>query len=425
MKTTPIIVALCLSLAPAASAVARQQQQQPQTQTQPPRPTVVEEADFTLHRYEPKWVEGRALMSTVTSFYGRRLTFADRVVSNLTMLDDSVVIYETADRLEVILKAMEKLDSSLSGSGEEIEEEKAWSVDPADMVLKNFTPKNMEVSEFYRMAQDLYGRKIMVGENWHPNLSPTSNSGLVVYEDKAVIDTLLKNMATLDGSQAPNTQGDLVVREYQPHHLSPDGMMEGLDAFRTRLTIGRGNDRRSTYNITLLKERGVIQVRDREEAVAEIVETMERLDQPAPQVVVACQIVRGVNKLTGEAAKLELKNQLKPFLPYENYQIEAIGMLRGNAISGTDMQLDMASKAGEEDAGAQYNLEMRVGSFDPKSGALNLQRCRLLMTDVGTGARRELFSTETTIFGGEYAVLGVTGAEPLFLVVRVQSVQAK
>jgi|FLOH01.1.fsa_nt_gi hypothetical protein len=74
------------------------------------------------------------------------------------------------------------------------------------------------------------------------------------------------------------------------------------------------------------------------------------------------------------------------------------------------------------ESGIEFNFKMRGGAFDPETGALDMESCELKMFHPNSG-NHDLFRTATTIYSGGYAVLGVTGAEPLFLVVQLHPVQ--
>ncbi len=408
MKTILLLLCTGLALAPLAPAAAQRQ-----------APPILDETDFTLNRYEPEWVESTSLLSTVSSLYGRSLRFDDRQVQNLTQLDDSLVIYETPERLERIMAAIAQLDFDPSAQGEDPSEVRG--VDPAALVLDSFRPKNFQAHEFYSLAEELYGRRLLVNDSWHSNLRFTSNQGLVIYEEKSKLPGLLANLAELDASQAPEEEESVLVSlEYHPRHLSPGGMMEGLRSFQASVIERRANMSAQVTNITMASERGIILIRDYPDRAEEIIAAMKRLDQPAPQVMVSCQVIKGVDEVVGRPASRALQQQLTPLLPFQAYQVEAIGMLRASAVSGTQMQLDMDADSG---TGLEFKLHLRVGAFDGESGSLSLDSCQLAMFDPERG-NRDLFSTSTTVFRGEMAVLGVTGAEPLFLVVQVHPVKS-
>ncbi|MBC8329394.1 MAG: hypothetical protein H8E31_11675, partial [Planctomycetes bacterium] len=136
------------------------------------------------------------------------------------------------------------------------------------------------------------------------------------------------------------------------------------------------------------------------------------------QVMVVCQVLRGLDHAADRPAAEALQAQLRQLLPHHSYAVEATGMLRGSAVAGNGLEIEMESFTM---AATQFQLKMLVGSFDAESGALGLETCQFSITGPQTG-RRNLFSTSTTIFRGEQAVLGVAGAEPLFLVVQIHPV---
>ena len=231
---------------------------------------------------------------------------------------------------------------------------------------------------------------------------------------------LVHNLEILDKSQAPK-DGELhylVVKEYHPKNLSARGLMKGMQPFQVAVTDPTSRNGSRANNITLVDESGVLILRDTQERVDVIWAALERLDQPAPQVMFTCYVVQGSTDEQATSVDPELHQQLMQILPYKNFELKAIGLMRGAAVAGAKMQLDMESP----DASLQYKLRMQVGAFDIEAGALNLEECRFSTFDQQQG-NRDLFSTSTTVYRDEYAVLGVTGAVPLFLVVQIHPVK--
>jgi hypothetical protein len=136
--------------------------------------------------------------------------------------------------------------------------------------------------------------------------------------------------------------------------------------------------------------------------------------------MLTCQVLRGVNQEPAFRARTEIEKELRKVLPYDYYQVAGSGILRAGMASGTNLSLRMDADVGPE---GRFELKMEIGSFDPESHAIKLDRCELSMFAMEHGDSKRLFSTSATVFRGEYAVLGVTGAEPLFLVVQVMPIQ--
>ncbi len=416
MRTVLLILCLLFSAAAPSVLVAQEETQQ------------LNETDFTLTRYTPINVDANALLRTVASLYGRQLSFADRRIQNLTILNDDLVIYETEARSKLILDAIKKLDRDIEPPGI-VEEAINKTLTADDMELASFSPKYFTVHDFYGLAEDLYGRQIMVEDGWHQNMRLLMNNNkIVLYEEKIEMPRLLQRLRGLDNSQKPEEDGGVTMMtvEYKPRHVSARGLLKGVQAFQTGISAGpnvqrTAGPRQMASNITLAEESGVIVVRDYPDAVEEILAALKRLDQPAPQVMLTCYVVQGSEEAQGRQADLELQKQLKQMLPFNSYELKALGLMRGTALAGTKLTIDME---GNGEAYSGFNLRMMVGAYDETSGALNLEECRFSMTTHERG-NRELFSTATTIFKGEYAVLGVTGADPIFLVVQVHPIQAK
>jgi len=405
MRTTHLLLATCLFFAPLASSAHAQ------------RVTPVDnEAEFTLVRYVPDYVHADSLYETLDSMYGRKLQFEDRSVNNLAILEDSVVIYETEERSKRILNAIEQLDVTAQHE----EEEDTNTLLAKDVVLKNYLPKYLDNEDLYEIAVDLYGDRINIGGDWYSNLRLT-NTGILVYDEASAANKLLAQLVYLDESQAPPTSSAYAVLEYQPRHVSASGLMEGIRPFMAGISSTPGGRQSNSMNVSLMSERGTIIIRDLPQRAEEILATLKRLDQPAPQIMVVCQVIRGVNIKTENPVADDLQKQLRQLLAHESYAVVANGMLRGSTTSNTTMELKMTASG---ESGVEFNFKMRVGAFDPETGALDMESCELNMFDPSSG-NHDLFRTATTVYSGEYAVLGVTGAEPLFLVVQLHAVQGQ
>lgn len=408
MKTIHLLIITCFCLLPVSSMQAQEE------------PPTYEEKEFELHRYTTQSVHTDSLLMTLDSLFGRRLHFQDRTVNNLSQLDDAIVIYESADRLERILHAIAQLDTDPEEGGQGEEQETELSVAAEAMIVESYLPQHFQAQELYRLAQQLYGRQVLVDGSWHPNLQLTSNRSLIVYEEMAAAKDLLQKIAEIDAGQAPMDATQLVVREYLPRHISPSGLMQGLSSFRAQVQDFRGGNMAYADNISQVRERGILVIRDHPQRAEEILQVLHSLDQPAPQMMLTCQVLRGVHQEPAFRAPTEIEKELRKVLPYDYYQVAGSGMLRAGMTAETKLELRMDADVGLQ---GRFELEMEVGSFDPESKAIKLDRCELSMFALDWSEPKRLFRTSATVFRGEYAVLGVTGAEPLFLVVQVLPVQ--
>ncbi len=413
MKILPILLSCSLFLMPCAAAAA---QADPQAARQ--QPEYLDDAELELRRYQPIHVNSGSLYQALQEMYGRDLQFSDRRVDNLAMLDDSLVIYETPSRMARVLQAISQLDA-MPEEESTTSEVPTPSMELTDMSLQSYMPRYMQATELYNLARDLYGHELLVEDEWQTNLRLLQRS-ILVYDQPEAAQELLQRLADLDDSQAPEPGAELEVHEYQPRHLSPDGLMQGLQPFRATVNDYQNGSYSQTINLTLLSERGTILVRDYAGRAVQILEALERLDQPAPQVMVTCTVLRGIDHAAERPASESLQAQLRQLLPHDHYAVEATGMLRGSAVAGNGMEIEMESA---ETPGTVFQLKMLVGSFDADSGALGLEQCQFSMQGPQQG-RRNLFGTSTTVYRGEQAVLGVAGAEPLFLVVQIHPVGA-
>lgn len=323
MRPTALLLFLLLTAPPAAAAAAPPQEE----------PASLDEAEFRLLRYEPHYTSPTELAQTLEALYGRALRFPDRVVKNLVLMGDCLVIYETSERMGRIQEALHRLDAE----------------------------------------------------------------------------------STAEEATGPQPEM-LVLETYRPRFLAAEAVLSALLPFRANVQDWQAGYPVEVQNITLVPGNGTILVRDVPERAARIREAIERIDQPVPQVLLIFQVLRGVDHEPDPPAPAALQAQLRELLPWAGYELEATGMLRLGAAPGAKVELEMESA---REGGGNYRVELRSGAWDGQRGALALEDCRFA-AHPADGPSRALFQTSTTVFQGEQSVLGVSGAEPVFLVLELR-----
>ena len=164
-------------------------------------------------------------------------------------------------------------------------------------------------------------------------------------------------------------------------------------------------------NVQLMDD-ALLLLRDSKENLESMRSLIEKLDQPPPQVAVSAWVLRGGEVETPSALPAELGKNLAALLPGMNFEIESRGMLQSSAEPGLQIQLRM--RGGFE---TRYELNLITGPYDAKNGRMTLQSCEFFVAPEG-GESELLFETSTVLRTGEYAVIGLTGAEPVLLVLR-------
>lgn len=415
------VLAVALLLVPAAVPA-----QEPTRRETPS----LSEADFQLHRYSAQQVDAANLYRTLVQLFGRQLNFPDRRVDNLTLLEESLVIYETPDRAETILAAAARLDVGEVGDAA-ARPQAATVYEPSQMELQSYVPRFMEAGELAVVASEIYTKHFIVGGERKSAFIPSGHA-LLVYAPRPMTQEIVARLRQLDESQQPadESQESLEVVQIRPRFASPQSLFDAVAPFRLFRSNTRDNHPQNQVpNLTLIKEQGVLLVRDVPERVAEIRRALADLDRPAPQCLLVCQVLRGTDGAVERPAAAALQEQLRVLLPYRAYEVAANGMLRASAVAGSLLSIEMdafgidaaAVPDGEGRAtlsiAPHFLLELAIGSYDEQSGSLGLSHCELnWRTQHGS---RRLFQTTTSLERGEQAVLGVAGAEPLFLVVQV------
>jgi len=290
-------------------------------------------------------------------------------------------------------------------------------VDLADLKIVQYQPEHADVYELEELVFEMVGREFYVVERGGYGSSPVANvrvlgSGLILYDEPAQLERMQAALKELDRPREaePEPQREpLEVMHYVPRFLSLDAISVALKSFQREVDDG------DAYidNFSRSRERSLFVVRETPERMGEIRGVLERIDVPAPQIVVTCRLVRGEPGDEDAGVPDELLKHLKTLLPQMGFRAAGFSMLQTSVDPGQHYKLGL-----QDDRGAAYELSFAPVAYDGKTHSLSVAQCRL--EDVEED--RTLFTTATILRGGEYTVLGATGAQPLFAVVRIQPV---
>lgn len=283
-----------------------------------------------------------------------------------------------------------------------------------EVSLGQYTPEHVDADELEELAGGFVGREFFVKERGGYASDPVPNirllgRSLVLFDTAEYQKRILETLRELDqpGNRRERPPAEpLVEFEYRPRFLSMDGVLQSLGNFLRQVTDGE------SYfdNIGFSRERGVLVVRESAARGEEIRALLARIDVPQPQVVISCQLVRGTAG-RGEDVGLpaELSTNLRKLVP--GYSFEAVGfaLLQSSAAPGGEVMLKL-----ETSVEADYQLSFLPVAFDEEQSSLSVAKCKLTRS---TGEL--IFTTDTMFRGGEYTVLGASGTDPDFVVVRV------
>jgi hypothetical protein len=299
--------------------------------------------------------------------------------------------------------------------------------------LSTYAPRHVPVDGLLRIAERTVGRTLYVrergGETGPPvdNLSQLGGS-IVMYDEPAYVARIMESLRALDQPAARNDAEALVVREYAPRYISLSSAGDALRPFQRRYESGDGSARMLSENVSYLEERNQIVLRDTEENLRRMQDLLARLDVPEPQALLTCYLVQADPAGDGAGLPKDLLANLARIVPQFRFRSVGFALLQTSIAPGRTLSLriDGAHEVG-------FDLSFAPVAYDPATASLSVQNCTVqrdqytsVTRDGGTERQRSgdrrLFSTNTVFRGGEYTVLGATGAEPVFLVVRLTPV---
>lgn len=292
----------------------------------------------------------------------------------------------------------------------------------ADLKLHYYAVQNVSTQELMHLVSNTVGRSFYVEERGGRAADPISNlqqlgDSIVVYDLEPDVMRILQACEALD---RPGTSGDvatpLEVLEYSPRYVSLETVADALKPFQ-RTIDPDGNTRTGARNITEIRDRNVLIIRETPERMVKLREAIATVDRPERQVLVTCRLLRTVPASNEEGLPGPLVENLRRLVPEYRFDSAGFAMLR----TGVSPRQEVKLRLGED-----FVLEFRPVAFDPKTQALTVERCRFERSLRGRGedgseVTETIFDTRAILRGGEYTVLGASGAElPLFVVIELK-----
>jgi len=291
-----------------------------------------------------------------------------------------------------------------------------------DLVIAHYRPLRVDPDELLGVSQRMLGRAFYVRERGGKAGGPVANlqllgDSLLVYDEKGSVERMLALLRSLDSDEAeglPEGASPVVVQEFRPRFARIGTILDVLKPTRHEVMV-RGA---AVQSVSFVKERNLVILRDEPAAVADLLELLQRIDVPQPEIQLQCILLMpGKEQGPGPVLPEELRRELKTLVPRYDFQSVGFALLRTGVNPGTRIR----ALLGDVDD-QSYELSFRPTAFDAESGSLSVEYCSLVRSLTGTTdpPRQSIFSTSMMMRGDEYTVLGASGAEPVFVVVRVE-----
>lgn len=302
------------------------------------------------------------------------------------------------------------------------------------LVLQHFNPIHADPAELLNVAEDFFGRQLLVSiaEGEKPSLVfnlRRYNNSLIVFDTKEQVTRILEGLRELEkislgvANRESAIAANMVkldparlyeVSSFRARHVSLETLGRALTPFNRFLEFRDewGHSNRQP-NVSMIEERGILILREKAEKLAAMRALLESIDQPTPQVMLTCMLLRATETESESKLPKELSDNLAQLLPDQSFELLTTNFLRSSTAVGESITMEL-------DSGHQhfnYSLLLRFSSFDQSSATLNADRCEFL--EINGGNKRSIFMTNTSLNSNQYTVLGAAGRDPLFVVLRV------
>lgn len=302
-------------------------------------------------------------------------------------------------------------------------------LDGDQIVIRRYVPRSMELRQTAEVLRDLRGRSFHMTEKGGLSAPPVDNiswmgDSLLLMDTEDRVLAMLALCEQLDGMQqeeepVKTPRAEPRALEYQPRFVSLDAVRDALRSF-TRTVDG-------LYpNQSFVEQRNVVILRDREPQLDEMLRLLARIDVPQEQVRITTWVA--VVQPKGEPSQglpAELINELEPLLPGFTFRADGFSVVRSTVGMGRNIELQIDGHS------RNYGLALRPSAFDPETGRLTVDTCEFRKEVVESrsvsngGVQQQmsfktLFRTAVALDAGDYTVLGASGNDPIFLVVRIE-----
>lgn len=319
---------------------------------------------------------------------------------------------------------------AVPAAAQEAHEERTPVLRYEQLSFQSYLPRYVDINSLYEHANSFFGRMLEVDGRAVDNMT-TLHDAILIYDTPENAARILDDLRRFDELLAP--AGDFAAQsvtfeamEYRPRGLSMDSLLQVLSPYQRSIEYRNSAGYFSFENISTVEETSMLLLRDTPEMLQEMHKLLERVDKPVPQVHLTCYVLRGhpVGTSNLNLPPADLQQSLSNMLPGITLGMEAVGILRSTTSAGHEIRFNMEGQMQThiQDDGPfrrSYQLTLQTGAYDVASGTMNLEYCSFMFSDPYEGDQ-EVFNTSTAVRNNEYAVLGVVGAEPLFVVLQVR-----
>jgi hypothetical protein len=283
----------------------------------------------------------------------------------------------------------------------------------SELSIQTYQPEHVPSYDLIDIVGGMVGRTFFLEERGGilgdsiDNMSLLGDS-LLFYDTSEDVLRMLETVKAVDlPSEAADDEPEepLVTFHYTPRYLS----MEDTFSVAEQLT----------GNLSVAEGRRILMVYDEPGVVAELEMLLKQVDVPEDQILVTAYLVRGwQSDEGGPALPADLTEHLGRLVPGVELQGAGFAMLQSSVQPRSDWNVHLQlTGAGSHE---EFYLSFTPTVYDRQTGSLTVQGCEL--TQQKTSGPHKVFSTNTVFRGGEYTVLGATGAKPIFVVVRLTKV---
>jgi hypothetical protein len=247
-----------------------------------------------------------------------------------------------------------------------------------------------------------------------------TDDGVFVYDTPVYVKVVRDALGKAEAGVSRSPEAELLTEIYAPRFVAVERLYGALEPLRRKvLEAGApGMPPEDHDNVVSQKSPPLLVLRDTEEHVARMRELLERLDQPPPQALLTCWVVRARGTETDPGIPAELADNLRRLLPYRGFQLLTTVVVRTSVLAGEEPSLSGSWHREQEDGSADsgvFTLKLRPNGLDQEARRISLDRIEFQSED---GPR---FDTSAVLDFDEYTVLGAAGSEPLLVTLQIKS----
>ncbi|MDA1260726.1 MAG: hypothetical protein O3A20_08900 [Planctomycetota bacterium] len=291
--------------------------------------------------------------------------------------------------------------------------------------LTTYTPRAIDAEELFNVAQEMFGRMIRVDERHIFNLNLLYDS-ILIYDAPEECARIITTLTKLEQRYEQANQEmdvrhelpllrDVPLLDFRLRAMNLHAALQALEPHMREVWARADDGEEIAFPNVQPMDEALLLIRDTQENLNAMRSLLEKLDQPPPQVTVSAWVLQGGEAEVPSILPTGLGMNLDALLPGMKFSIGSLGMLQSSAAPGHQIQLRMRGPFDRS-----FDLNLITGPYDAKNGRLTLDSCQFFASSPDDPDERELlFATATVLQQGEYAVIGLTGADPVMLVLRL------